>query len=66
MENKKDIVRRLKMLLTATRAGSDIADLELNDQQDTVTVTFIHGGSRRVNIAGDSGLAIIRDVIKML
>lgn len=66
MENKKFIVSRLKMLLTATRAGSDIADLKLNDKQDTLTVTFIHGGSRRINIAGDSGLAIIRDVIKML
>ena len=66
MENKEDIVKRLKFLLVATRAGSNIEDLVLNERQDEVTVIFTQGGSRRINIAGDSGIAIIKDVVNRL
>lgn len=66
MENKQDIVKRLKLLLMATRAGSNIEDLDLNERQDKVTIIFRHGGSRQVDIAGDSGIAIIKDVISRL
>lgn len=66
MENKQDIVKRLKLLLIATRAGSNIEDIVLNEKQDKVTITFIHGGSRQVDIAGDSGIAIIKDVVSRL
>lgn len=64
MENKEEIVKRLKLLLMATRAGSNIADLILN--QDQVTILFRQGGRREVNIAGDSGYAIIKDVINAI
>lgn len=66
MENKNDIVKRLKLLLMATRAGSGIENLVLNEAQDTVTIMFKTGSSRKVNIAGDSGIAIIKDVVKAL
>lgn len=66
MENKEDIVKRLKLLLMATRAGSNVADLILNERQDEVTILFKAGGDRKVNIAGDSGIAIISDVIRYL
>lgn len=66
MEDKQDIVRRLKILLVATRAGSDISDLILNDNQDQVAIKFKNGGVRLVDIAGDSGIAIIKDVVKRL
>lgn len=65
-ENKADIVMRLKVLLKATRAGSDIADLILSESQDSITILFRPGGTRKVNISGDSGIAIITDVIKAL
>lgn len=65
-ENKKDIVLRLKLLLIRTRAGSDICDLTLNETQDTVTILFKNGCKRNVNIACDSGIAIIQDVINAL
>lgn len=66
MENKKDIVARLKLLLIATRAGSDLEDLVLSEDQDTVTVQFKNGAARIVNIEADSGVAIIRDVLKLM
>lgn len=66
MEDKEDIVKRLKLLLVATRAGSSIVDLVLNEKQTEVTITFKQGGMRRINIIGDSGIAIIKDVINRL
>lgn len=66
MEDKKDIVARLKLLLIATRAGSNIEDLLLSEDEQFVTIMFKEGGSRKVNVAGDSGYAIILDVMKMV
>ncbi len=66
MENKEDIVKRLKLLLIATRAGSGIADLILTENQDKVIILFKQGATREVNIDGDSGYAIIQDVLKRL
>ena len=57
MENKEEIVVRLKLLLMATRAGSNIQDLKLNEAKNKVTIVFKAGGERVVNIIGDSGYA---------
>ena len=64
MENKEDIVKRLKLLLIATRAGSNIADLILTENQSILIILFKAVGTREVNIDGDSGNAIIMDVLK--
>ena len=61
MENKEEIVARLKLLLMATRAGSNIQDLKLNEAKNKVTIVFKAGV---VDIIGDSGYAIIMDVMK--
>ena len=53
MENKEEIVVRLKLLLMATRAGSNIQDLKLNEAKNKVTIVFKAGGERVVNIIGD-------------
>lgn len=66
MENKKEIVARLKLLLAATRAGSNIEKLVLSEDERSVTIQFKAGGSRTVNIDADSGIAIICDVIEGL
>lgn len=66
MENKQNIVTRLKSLLNVTRAGVDITDLTLNEAQDKVTIHFINRCCKEVDIAGDSGIAIIKDVISKL
>lgn len=62
MENKRDIVSRLKLLLIATRAGQNIERLELSEDEKTVVICFISGGSRVVNVECDSGIALIKDV----
>ncbi len=64
MEKKEDIVKRLKLLLIATRAGSDIEDLVLSGDQNTVTIQFRNGYTKKVCVEADSGIALIRDVIK--
>lgn len=66
MENKKDIVMRLTILLKATRAGSGIEKLVLSEDQKTVTIEFSSGGSRDVNVDCDSGIALVQDVIRVL
>lgn len=66
MENKEEIVMRLKLLLMATRAGSGIEDLILSEDQKAVTVKFRNGGEGQVNVECDSGIALIGDVIRAL
>lgn len=66
MENKEDIVMRLKILLNATRAGQDIEEMELTEDGDFVMIEWESGGTQKVNIAADSGVAIIRDVLKVI
>lgn len=66
MENKEDIVMRLKILLNATRAGRDIKKMELTEDGDFVMIEWESGGTQKVNIAADSGVAIIRDVLQAI
>ena len=66
MENKKEIVSNLTKLLKSTRAGDGIADLILHQNQEAITILFRNGAAREVNIAADSGYAIIMDVMKAL
>lgn len=66
MENKEDIVMRLKILLNATRAGQDIEKMELTEDGDFVMIEWESGCIQKVNIAADSGVAIIRDVLKAI
>ena len=66
MENKEEIVMRLKLLLMATRAGSGIEDRILSEDQKAVTVKFRNVGEGQVNVECDSGIALIGDVIRAL
>lgn len=66
MENKKEIVARLKLLLMATRAGSDIEEMELSEDESSVSIVFRNGGIRNINVECDSGIALIRDVCQTL
>ena len=64
-ENKDMIARYLKPLLQCTRAESDIKDLVLDNQEEYVTIVF-ENGTKRVPVMGDSGIALIQDIIKCL
>ena len=58
---KKQFIQKLEDVMVLTRA--DIVRLELAND-DTVLIHYAGGGIRPVNIALDSGMAIIRDVAK--
>lgn len=66
VEDKKEIVMLLKHLLQATRAGEDIDQMELSDNRETIRITFSNKCVKDVNIACDSGIAMIMDVAKAL
>lgn len=66
VENKEKIVTLLEVLLKYTRAGENIVNLVLNEKQDEVTIIFNNGYCKKADIGGDSGIAIIRDVVSKL
>lgn len=66
LEDKAEIIVRLSELLKVTRIGSDINKLTLNEDKKIVNIKYTNGSGRRVNIEGDSGYAIIKDVLAAL
>lgn len=66
IENKKTILEKLTEALVETRNLCDIVQVELIDNEETVVVRFENGYERRINVACDSGLAMIYDVVKAL
>lgn len=64
-ENKGLIVMELCTLLKHTRDGDDIKDLVYDEEHETVEII---GDSYRtlVNVACDSGIALIKDVLRKI
>ena len=60
---KEQLIANLSETVKLTREGVD--HLELQDE-DTVIIHYEGGGWKKVNIALDSGMAIIRDVAKAI
>ena len=60
---KKQLVKSFAETLKLTRA--EVSDLELVDN-DTVCIHYECGGTRMVNIAADSGCAMMRDILKVI
>ncbi len=70
MENKQQILDLLLKTLQATRDMYDLVSLKIEDHKDEymtyAIATFKNGGKRRINVTGDSGVAMIRDVMKYI
>ncbi len=66
MEDKKEIVMLLKHLLQVTRAGCDIDDLMMSEDETTVMIRFCNGHTRNVCVEADSGISMIMDVAKAI
>ena len=68
MEDKQAILDALKVTLNLTRAGDDITALNYDKEREEVQVYFNNSSfaARRINVAADSGIAMIRDVMKGL
>ena len=56
---KEDFINKYSELLQMTR--EEVRELELQDAE-TVIINYTDGYKRKVNIAADSAMAIIRDV----
>lgn len=59
LEEKRAFIVRLKLCLLEAKVN--LADLKLLDDE-TVEVTYTNGCKRKINIAMDSRIAIVRDV----
>ena len=65
MEDKQKILNLLCRTLQATDNAADLVSLTYLPHEDAVIVRFVNG-RRRVNVAMDSGMAMIRDVVNNL
>ena len=66
MENKQLICDRLLECLYLTRALNDLIDLDYIDGEELVIAHFENGCRTAINVACDSGIAMIRDVISAI
>ena len=66
MENKQRICDLLWFTLQETRYFNDLAGLEYNSKTELVKATFANGCIKYANVACDSGIAMIRDIIKQI
>lgn len=63
-ENKQLILDRLLLAIRETRAGEDVVNLRYDPEKELVHVDFMSGNDGRIiNVACDSGIAMIRDVL---
>ena len=64
-ENKQQILDSLLVAIRLTRAGEDVTELEYIPEDDAVYVYFgtCHRPGRTINVALDSGIAMLKDVI---
>lgn len=65
-ENKELTVFRLHQLLVTTRAGADISGISLERDPDRIRIEWDNGTVQEVNVEAESGLQIIKDVIKQI
>lgn len=63
MEDKQSICNVLATALRLTRMFEDLDYLEYNDDSETVLAKFKNGGLRVIGVEGDSGYAMIKDIV---
>ena len=69
MENKQLILDALCSALQLTRDQADLEFLEYKEigpDEQRVIATYDRGGSREINVSLDSGIAMIRDVLRAI
>lgn len=65
IEDKQLICIRLTQTLRLTRGAEDLLTLYYNPEREVVTAVFQYG-TRVINVCGDSGTAMIRDIVNNL
>lgn len=64
-EDKQEICNLLLKTLQKTRGLYDLKELKFDPLRETVTAWF-PGGAKLINVAFDSGTAMISDILKRL
>ncbi len=65
MEDKQKICDLLCKALQATRDQEDLQELLFHPDSEMVSIVYENGGTS-VNVAMDSGIAMIRDILRAL
>lgn len=68
-EDKQRICDLLCEALKCTRAGADVMELKYDYLTEVVAVYFNNNSeepSRKINVACDSGIAMIRDIMRYI
>lgn len=68
-EDKKKICKKLFELLTMTRDQEALVSLEYTattTHEEAVVATYRSGRKQEINVSMDSGIALIRDVVRAL
>lgn len=65
-ENKFKICEELLKAVQLTRAGEDISGIHYDGEQEIVMIIYNNGYAKPVNVACDSGIALMRDVLKSI
>lgn len=68
-ENKQHICDLLAEALKATRDQSDLVRIryeEIGSDHQQVVIDYENGGHRSVNVSLDSGVAMIRDIMRAI
>ena len=68
MENYQVICMLLCLTLRETRQYSDLESLDYAKKGEGryVIARFVNGGYRKINVTADSGIAMIKDILKYL
>lgn len=65
-ENKIEIVEALEALLKKTYYFNDLKELRYDEKREAVVATFENGFTKTASVAMDSGVAIIKDVLRQI
>ena len=63
-EDKQLICNALCKALMLTRAGCDIKCIKYNAEKEIAAVHYVNGARININVAMDSGIALIEDILK--
>lgn len=64
-EDKETICKLLCKVLQKTRGAADLVSLTYDSESEIVTAAF-EGGTKKINVAMDSGTAMVRDIVNHL
>ncbi len=64
-EDKKTICKLLCATLQKTRGVADLVSLDYDSESEVVTATF-ESGIKKINVAMDSGMAMILNIVNRL